>query len=68
MDVAYQITAPHFTAGIETKGGKVTTAAPIVHYMVGWGYRQVFGYCSRKKWKLERVPTLPKLPDGGGRR
>ena len=51
----YQITAPHFVAGIDIEEGTVTDAAPIVRYMKGWLAGRVRGYCAGKKWKLEVV-------------
>lgn len=52
----YQITAPHFVAGIIV-GNKhvVIEAAPIVHYMVGWEIGRVMGYVKKKQWKMVRV-------------
>ncbi len=48
------ITAPNFTAGIETTAeGNVIDAAPIVRYMVGWGLSRVSMYCRHRRWNLD---------------
>lgn len=44
------INAPHFCAGVVLERGKVTRAAPILHYMVGWSKDRVVSYCRHKKW------------------
>jgi len=45
-----QISAPHFCAGVVWADGRVTRAAPILRYMVGWSGRQIDAYCRRKGW------------------
>ena len=52
---SYRIIAPHFCAGVVLDGGKVARAAPILKYMQGWRLKDVFNYCSRKHWTIERV-------------
>jgi len=47
------ITAPHFVAYVDIDAGVVIDAAPIVRYMIGWGYFKVLGYCQRKGWSFE---------------
>lgn len=56
-EMILQIKAPHFTAGVVLRAGRVglvlvTEAAPIVKYMKGWSEGQVREYCARKKWKV----------------
>jgi hypothetical protein len=55
-EVAVQITAPHFCAGVVARDGRVVAAAPIVRYMVGWDGRRVRDYCRRKGWTC--APTV----------
>lgn len=50
------IDAPHFYAAIVHADGRVTRAAPIIGYMVGWTGAQVAEYCRRKGWRWGRVP------------
>lgn len=52
----YIIDAPHFNAGcIAPMGQKVTIAAPIIHYMVGWDYNKIALYTTKKGWKMTWV-------------
>ena len=53
----YQITAPHFIAGIlvDNRDSKVYASAPIIRYMVGWNVDKVKSYCETKKWKCKVV-------------
>jgi hypothetical protein len=51
----YQIRAPHFTAGVVLMGDRVQTAAPIVRYMIGWHIDRVRGYCTHKRWSVDRA-------------
>jgi len=46
------IDAPHFYAGAVAVKGKITEAAPIINYMIGWKTTKVYSYCAKKKWKL----------------
>ena len=50
-----QITAPHFVAGIVLDDGTVTTAAPIVKYMIGWNRDRVRDYCHQKAWHIRII-------------
>lgn len=50
----YQITAPHFVAGLEADN-YVVKAAPIIKYMHDWAMTRVATYCQSKRWKLDRV-------------
>lgn len=58
-----RIIAPHFVAGLEADGGRVTVAAPILRYMVGWSGKQVADYCVKKRWTWERVAFTPAGPE-----
>lgn len=52
----YQITAPHFCAGLEVApGGVVYNAAPILRWTIGKQYSYVSRYCQQRGWKTERV-------------
>lgn len=50
-----QVSAPHFTAGVEARDGRIVRAAPIVRYMVGWTGDRFAAYCRHKGWAWERV-------------
>lgn len=49
------IDAPHFYAGIVLRKDRVSEAAPIVKYMLGWNAERVLEYCQRKKWIIHVV-------------
>ena len=49
----FRIVARHYCAGGELKNGKVTSAAPIIRYMINWDIERVFTYCTDKNWDLE---------------
>jgi len=53
--VLAQITANHFVAGIWIVRGRVTDAAPIIKYMIGWHANRVKAYCDKKGWSVKRV-------------
>lgn len=52
-----QITAAHFCAGL-VMDEKVTEAAPILRYMIGWSSKRVIEYCMRNGWTMEIVPEF----------
>jgi hypothetical protein len=52
----YQITSPHFCAGIIRVNGVVAKAAPILSYMTGWPIGKVKRYCAQKGWGLVWLP------------
>ena len=41
MRTLWQITAPHYTAGLEVEDGVITTAAPILNWTVGFKWHDV---------------------------
>ena len=51
----YQITAPHFCAGLLARNGTISEAAPIIAWMVGWQLDGIERYCGRKGWKIAEV-------------
>lgn len=51
----FRIEAPHFVAGLITTHRRVTEAAPITKYMVGWDITKVLKYCQTKEWRLQYV-------------
>jgi len=53
-----QVTAPHFSAGLLLRKGRVHEAAPILHYMKGWYLSEVTSYCAKKRWTLIRVDEM----------
>jgi len=50
-----QVTSKYFCAGVIIEDGKVTYAAPIVWYMVGWSEGKFRGYVEKKGWKVCEV-------------
>ena len=46
----WRIIAPYFVTGVEITALRVTKAAPIINYMVGWNRTRVKEYCHRKGW------------------
>lgn len=51
-----RIVAPHFTAGVVLDDtGRVTRAAPILRYMLGWNAARVLDYAARKQWRPQRL-------------
>jgi hypothetical protein len=58
-----QITAPHFTAGIELENERVVRAAPIVGYMWGWNRDYVRWYCQKKGWTVRVLKDKPPSVD-----
>jgi hypothetical protein len=48
-----RITAPHFCAGVIVEYGRITRAAPILRYMVGWSVERAIAYARGKGWKVE---------------
>lgn len=51
-EVACEITAPHFVAGVVLNLGIATVhrAARMLHYLVGWPFQAVLDYCTHKRW------------------
>lgn len=55
MTELYQVTAPHFCAGVVVRGGIVVETAPILAYMREWNLGRSLDYCKRKGWKMVSV-------------
>ncbi len=51
----YQVTAPHFCAGLIVDGEKVVRAAPILGWTVGKSRDELRRYFARKKWSVRYV-------------
>ena len=51
----YQITAPHFCAGLRVDDGVVREAAPIIRWAVGRTWPQLTHYLRHKRWRWERI-------------
>lgn len=51
----WQITAPHFCAGLVVTAGKVARAAPILAWAMGREWRKVRAYAQRKGWHGQLV-------------
>ena len=45
------IDSDYFSAGVIVVNGKVTRAAPILSYMLGWTSGRVVEYCKKKGWR-----------------
>jgi len=58
----YQITAPHFSAGIciDPKEG-VYKSAPILGFMCRWSLEQIEEYCRLQKWDMKLVQKERKV-------
>jgi hypothetical protein len=56
----FQIKASYFCAGGEIADNRVIDSAPIIQYMKGWSYKQVYEYCQRKKWEFRMIPDIKK--------
>jgi hypothetical protein len=51
-----RITAPHFVAGLVLdRSDRVTEAAPIVRFMLGWDRDRVREFVRGRGWRIERV-------------
>lgn len=55
MKTLWQITAPHFTAGVVAEAGTVTEAADIVRYMIGRSLEWVQQYARGKRWRMAEI-------------
>jgi len=60
------IESPFFSAGVVLNdAGSVIIAAPILHYMVGWGRAEVERYCVKRRWKWEELKVGPSPSTAG---
>ena len=59
----YQITAPHFCAGIYLDKDGVYKSAPIIRYMCRWRLDQIQGYCKRKGWKMDLLAEKEEIDE-----
>ena len=56
MSTLYQITAPHYCAGLTVNNfGIVSDAAPIINWAIGKNYLDVFRQFRKKGYKIECV-------------
>lgn len=55
MERLYQVTAPHFCAGVIVIGHHIYETAPILKWAKGWPITALVVYCQRKHWHIERV-------------
>lgn len=53
----WQITAPHFCAGIITTNGICTEAAPILAWTIGKSRQELREYFTRRTWLVKRIAT-----------
>jgi len=58
MNALFQITAPHFCAGLISNARRVTKAAPILRWAVGKPMMQITQYCRSKKWNIVLVEVF----------
>jgi hypothetical protein len=47
--------APYFYAAVVLNGERVSRAAPILKYMVGWSVYRAIDYAERKGWRIFHV-------------
>ena len=59
-ETLWQITAPHFCAGLVVVDGRVTVAAPILKWSIGRDWPWVRDYCKRKGWHGKKVKQTEK--------
>lgn len=59
-EALWQISAPHFCAGLIVVGDKVKDAAPILKWSIGKDWPWVRDYCKSKKWSGKRVTQQEK--------
>ncbi len=64
-----RVVAPHFVAGLVVEDGKVTEAAPILRYTLGWPQQKASRYFRSKGWKAHILQcslrrTLQPLTSG----
>ena len=57
LEKLYQVKAPHFTAGLVSRDGKVVDAAPILRWTMGRREYGVMVYCRRKAWNMEMISS-----------
>lgn len=62
MEKLYQVTSPHFCAGVISRAGLISEAAPILYWMVGRTESFLVIYCQRKHWRVEIVSGTPLSP------
>lgn len=53
----WQITAPHYCAGLIVEDGKVTQAAPILKWSIGKSWREVKKYLIAKGYHGEALES-----------
>lgn len=51
----YRIVAPHFVCGVIVEHDRITTAAPIVKYMINWTVQRLQTYAAGKGWTVEYI-------------
>lgn len=54
-ETLYQITAPHFCAGIIVENNVIIKAAPILRWMTDKDIGFIKEYCKKKKWTVYKV-------------
>jgi hypothetical protein len=55
MTKPFLINTPRFYAGGEMVCGRVTSAAPVFRFMIGWTDKRVYDYCKKKGWKFHTI-------------
>lgn len=55
MSYLVRVVAPHFVAGLVVDDDRVTFAAPIIEYMVGWTPDHARSYIAKKGWRASIV-------------
>jgi hypothetical protein len=59
-ETLYQVSAPHFTAGVLVYSGVVTKAAPILKWAIRQDFTEFRKYAKSKGWTVARVSREEK--------
>ena len=54
-EVLFQITAPHYCAGLIVRGRFVVDAAPILQWCIGKSRPEVMNYFARKGFSVRKI-------------
>lgn len=57
-DMLWQVKAPHFCAGLVTRGTEVVEAAPILRWAVGQSRASISRYFRAKRWRVVLAARL----------
>lgn len=66
-DALWRIEAPYFVAGFVVVHGRVSLAAPILNYMLGWRLDRALHYVETKHWRIGACRAIPRSRCGRSR-